>query len=187
MATSLAICKIFEQVYKILLQDVSDFDASQPASFLQEPYVWVLYYVMTPSQAWLRWRRLQPWTLCHCMNLVWWHSIGVRQHPAHLWRAKRNKNQNATLRALPRNIATWIPQYYAVGVTTSSDSDPVILRDRGNAVCSDPVILRGSFTRKGACALVRAVRRWRAFIGTDLTIGARSIHKHCAFCLCACA
>ena len=41
MATSLAICKIFEQVYKILLQDVSDFDASQPASFLQEPYVWV--------------------------------------------------------------------------------------------------------------------------------------------------
>ena len=40
MATSLAICKIFEQVYKILLQDVSDFDASQPASFLQEPYVW---------------------------------------------------------------------------------------------------------------------------------------------------
>ena len=19
----------------------------------------------------------------HCMNLVWWHSIGVRQHPAH--------------------------------------------------------------------------------------------------------
>ena len=39
MATSLAICKIFEQVYKILLQDVSDFDASQPASFLQEPYV----------------------------------------------------------------------------------------------------------------------------------------------------
>ena len=105
----------------------------------------------------------------------------------HVWRAKRNKNQNATLRALPRNIATWIPQYYAVGVTTSSDSDPVILRDRGNAVCSDPVILRGSFTRKGACALVRAVRRWRAFIGTDLTIGARSIHNHCAFCLCACA
>ena len=40
MATSLAICKIFEQVYKILLQDVPDFDASQPASFLQEPYVW---------------------------------------------------------------------------------------------------------------------------------------------------
>ena len=44
MATSLAICKIFEQVYKILLQDVSDFDASQPASFLQEPYVWVVTY-----------------------------------------------------------------------------------------------------------------------------------------------
>ena len=44
------------------------------------------------------------------------------------WRAKRNKNQSATLRALPRNIATWTPQYYAVGVTTSSDSDPVILR-----------------------------------------------------------
>ena len=84
-----------------------------------------------------------------------------------LWRAKRNKNQNATLRALPRNIATWIPQHYAVGVTTSSDSDPLILRDRGNAVCSDPVILRGSFTRKCACALVRAVRRWRAFIGTE--------------------
>ena len=45
-----------------------------------------------------------------------------------VWRAKRNKNQSATLRALPRNIATWTPQYYAVGVTTSSDSDPVILR-----------------------------------------------------------
>ena len=42
MATSLAICKIFEQVYKILLQDVSDFDASQPASFLQEPYVYIV-------------------------------------------------------------------------------------------------------------------------------------------------
>ena len=42
VATSLAICKIFEQVYKTLLQDVSDFDASQPASFLQEPYVWEL-------------------------------------------------------------------------------------------------------------------------------------------------
>ena len=40
VATSLAICKIFEQVYKILLQEVSDSDASQPASFLQEPYVW---------------------------------------------------------------------------------------------------------------------------------------------------
>ena len=42
VATSLAVCKIFEQVYKILLQDVSDFDASQPASFLQEPYVWAM-------------------------------------------------------------------------------------------------------------------------------------------------
>ena len=37
-------------------------------------------------------------------------------------------------------------------------------------MCSNPVILRGSFTRKGACALVRAVRRRRAFIGTDLTV-----------------
>ncbi len=40
VATSLAICKIFEQAYKIFWQDVSDFAASQPASFLQEPYVW---------------------------------------------------------------------------------------------------------------------------------------------------
>ena len=31
-----------------------------------------------------------------------------------VWRAKRNKNQSATLRALPRNIATSIPQYYAL-------------------------------------------------------------------------
>ena len=29
--------------------------------------------------------------------------------------AKRNKNQSATLRPLPRNIATWTAQYYAVG------------------------------------------------------------------------
>ena len=29
-----------------------------------------------------------------------------------LWRAKRNKNQSATLRHLPRNIATWTAQYY---------------------------------------------------------------------------
>ena len=45
-----------------------------------------------------------------------------------VWRAKRNKNQSATLRALPRNIATWTPQYYAIDVATSSASDPVILR-----------------------------------------------------------
>ena len=47
---------------------------------------------------------------------------------ARVWRAKRNKNQSATLRALPRNIATWTPQYYAIDVATSSASDPVILR-----------------------------------------------------------
>ena len=41
VATSLAICMIFEQAYKIFLKDVSDFIASQPARFLQEPYVWV--------------------------------------------------------------------------------------------------------------------------------------------------
>ena len=41
---------------------------------------------------------------------------------AAIWRAKRNKNQSATLRPLPRNIATWTAQYYAVGVTTSTPS-----------------------------------------------------------------
>ena len=46
----------------------------------------------------------------------------------------RNKNQSATLRPLPRNIATWTAQYYAVGVTTSTPS-----------YCSDPVILQRSF------------------------------------------
>ena len=48
----------------------------------------LLYYVMTPSQAWLRWRRLQPWShpfLCHCTSFVWWHSVGVRQQPPHPW------------------------------------------------------------------------------------------------------
>ena len=46
--------------------------------------------------------------------------------------------------ALPRNIATWmmIPQYYAVGVKTSSDCDPVILRGPNSTVFGDPVILR---------------------------------------------
>ena len=59
MATSLAICKIFEQVYKILLQDVSDFDASQPASFLQEPYVWVGYH----NRLRIDWRTEGKWKM----------------------------------------------------------------------------------------------------------------------------
>jgi hypothetical protein len=41
---------------------------------------------------------------------------------------ERNKHQSVTLCALSRNIATSTPQYYALGNTTLSDSDPVILR-----------------------------------------------------------
>ena len=48
-----------------------------------------LYYVMTRRQAWLRWESISLWAIhfmCHCvMCLVWWHSVGARQHPAHLW------------------------------------------------------------------------------------------------------
>ena len=40
VATSLAVCKILEAIYKIFLQDVSEFVASLPAMFLQEVYVW---------------------------------------------------------------------------------------------------------------------------------------------------
>ena len=47
--------------------------------------------------------------------------ITLRENLQCLARAIRNKNQSATLRPLPRNIATWTAQYYAVG-------DPVILR-----------------------------------------------------------
>ena len=54
-----------------------------------------------------------------------------------VWRAERNKNQSATLRALPRNIATQIPQYYVVAVTMSSDSDPVILRGSEETRCAE--------------------------------------------------
>ena len=42
VATSLAVCKIFEAIWKIFLQDVSKFAASLPAGFLQDVYVWVL-------------------------------------------------------------------------------------------------------------------------------------------------
>ena len=59
-----------------------------------------------------------------------------------VWRAKRNKNQSATLRPLPRNIATWTVQYYAVGVTTSTVSYCREHFRGGNAIFSDPVILQ---------------------------------------------
>ena len=66
----------------------------------------------------------------------------MAHHRALVWRAKRNKNQSATLRPLPRNIPTRTAQYYAVGVTTST---PSYCREHfcgGNAIFSDPVILQ---------------------------------------------